>query len=403
MPAISREDYRKSVKTFLSDPQIFPIEDLHAFCKRLGLIYEKEKYTAENQEDLAEEFLEMIFSENRIYAMLCVLNQFKKYKKEGYEKITSDGQAFAKPPIETLRPQISLSVKSPQIEVPANSHTVSPHRDDTIFPQNLKAIIIGVGKDLFGNSNNSYCENDAMAIKRFLMENWGVEEKNICDLDLIGYVKGSTANARLKKICEDATEEDCLLFYFAGYGMEIGGNSYLMTSDSYIHTKTVRNALRLITINEYIRHCKAKVKIRIFDANYSGQRLEELNKSVAVEKIPQGDVQFYGDILPKKMQKDIFANGSGWITFTACSIAQKSYEVPELEHGIFTYYLLKGLKEQMARRGNRNIYMEDVKIYTCQKVIETMQQENILQYPQYQCEVNGNILMEPFKDEQNGD
>ncbi|MBQ0000049.1 MAG: caspase family protein [Clostridiales bacterium] len=392
------EEYKAEWQRFLVEK--YEPETLTDLCmKQFKYLYEEAPDFVNDKEGQVAEFLDKIFSLDRLLSLFCVISRYKKYNAEGLWELILAGKQFAPMPGEIRKPQYHTEVPAAAAEMPA--HEVVPGAEDTRIRGNLKAIIIGVGQNFYRESNNSFSENDALAVKKFLQEHWGLDtdddQKNICVLP--GYVTGKEARKELTRICEEATEEDTILFYFSGYGLELNGTSYLMTSDSYIYDKTVRNALQLVYVNQKLAGSKAKIKIRLFDANYSGQRLDDLIPQTLQEQAPEKTIDWSGMTEAKteaflaRIQKDILANGSGWATFTACDFAEKACESPELEHGIFTYYLLEALKGN-ARRGNNNMYLEDIKVYTSRKVMETLQAQNVLQTPQYQCELNGHILME---------
>ncbi len=396
---ISINEYRARLSNAMKETYSF--QTIGDLLKRMDC--RPKNYEEMEKDQLIDQFLGNIFETDvaLLYPLMCVISQFDKYRLP--DEIIHGASRFVKAPAVTQRICISTNLNE------LVSSSVSYKLKDKIalkdgdirLNSNLKAIVIGVDEDVFGNKNGSYCANDAQAMYDFLINDWKVPEENI--FFKTGRVTGKEARDALRTYCNlkkikgkeiiKTNPEDCLLFYFAGYGMNYHGKSYLMTSDSYIHTSTVRNALQLISVNQALCNCPAKIKLRIFDANFAGQHLDKLLTRVKNVQPPISSVS----IIPKKereeMLKDVLKSGSGWITFTASDADQFSHESSELEHSLFTYYLLNGLRGA-AKRRNDIIHMEDLKIYVCEKMMKTVYPEQILQVPQYQCELNGNLLME---------
>lgn len=397
------EAYKENLKKFLKEN--YSTKVLRDLSKHFDLIYENPEDTESGREEMACRLVDTVFADNQAYAFFCVLKQFKKYYLKGVDFLIDQGKEFVPVPSEMIRPRFTCKNSPNSVgeeaaeEVKADTCSLRyPLRGDTIYRNFLKAIVIGVGQDIYGRENGSYCENDANAVASFLKEQYGLPEKNITLLT--GYVSGKDAMAKLREFCRNSSPMDNILFYFSGYGMEKSGNSYLMTSDSYVHGHTIRNGLRVISVHEMIQSCKARVKLCIFDANCCGQRLEELPVSGTVLDEAVNEVIYNdGDRFDEKTYKTILKNGNGFITFAACDSSEKAYESEALQHGYFTWSLLQGLKYGLARRKNQNIYMEDLKIYTTRQVMEDLAGCNRRQTPQYQCELNGNIFMEYNLDE----
>lgn len=378
--------YQNKIYTFLCEK--YSARDLRDLGKHFELTLDQQ---TQSREEMAKLLLQKIVLENRLFALFALMTRYVKYRKEGCKDLIRFCAEIAPVPNAIQRPTIDISVSSFSQTNKSTPAMIITKKDDIIFRKNMKAVIIGIGKDLYGNENGSSCEKDANAIANFLRENWKIKEENL--LLLTGYVTGSEARKALKTLCEKACPEDCILFYFSGYGIVLNQNGYLMTSDSYIHIHTVRNGLSFIYINELLRKCKAKIKLRIFDANYAGQHLEELALPQTNTLTPFEEAELYREITDIQ-SKQILINGHGTITFTACDASQKSYESQYLGHSYFTYFLLQALREKQARNQKFGIYMEDIKVYTCRKVTETLLRAGILQVPQYQCEITGNLLME---------
>ncbi|MBQ0001467.1 MAG: caspase family protein [Clostridiales bacterium] len=271
--------------------------------------------------------------------------------------------------------------------------------EEISLKKNLKAILIGVeeyNEKIARKIPNAV--RDVNALTDFLREVWQIPEENI--YSFTGYVPGAGMLDKIKGICDSLTEEDHLLIYYAGHGTEIEGHSYLVFSDMDFErgeTESEYRGIKLEELNQVMGCCKSKIKVRIFDACNCG---ESFNKMVV--PTPRGiaadqQLAFVRDVLTLKMLEEIMTSGKGWITFCSCAMAESSGEMMQTEdperHGIFTYYLLKGLKGE-ARRGEGPMYLEDLKIYLCNTVPYMAEFYTHKQHPQFQCEVQGNITLD---------
>lgn len=245
---------------------------------------------------------------------------------------------------------------------------------------NLYAVIIGINEyDLGGGRNNlRFAAEDSKAFLSFIKTNWHIPDKNIREYssraNYVDIMKG------IKDICSVLSEKDNFLFFFSGHGKEIAGHSYLAVTDTSFNTDgSINNAISLNKLNTIIKKCKANLKIRFFDACQCGESFsKELVSEFKMSKV---------------MKKEFLESGKGWITFCSCDIDEYSREIPKLKHGAFTYCLIEGLKGA-ARRGVGKMYIEDLKIYVCENVPVLVSDSSNPQNPQYQCEVEGNILIE---------
>ncbi|MBD2444728.1 SUMF1/EgtB/PvdO family nonheme iron enzyme [Dolichospermum sp. FACHB-1091] len=114
---------------------------------------------------------------------------------------------------------------------------------------------------------------------------------------------------------------DNLWFFFAGHGMRHADKDYLMLADSdpgaIEHT-----AISVEYITERLRRSRADNVVLLLDAC----REESSRSGLGIGE--------------QKHQ--------GVITFYSCTANQKSWEIAELQHGSFTYTLLKGLRLHRA-------------------------------------------------------
>ncbi|MBQ0001098.1 MAG: caspase family protein [Clostridiales bacterium] len=266
-----------------------------------------------------------------------------------------------------------------------------PGANEIRFGKELHAILVGVNEyDMENGMHNLSCPvNDVNAFSAFLQDYWDVSRSNI---HMLTEGEANTCDyilSVLESVCESLDEEDNLLFYFSGHGMELDGHSYLLPSDTHCEKGYMfSNLIPLSEVNRIIKECRAGVKVRIFDACQCGERFSKAIKS-GVE--PETEVT---EQMSELMMEEFMGSGTDWITFCSCNVDEYSYEIPSLGHGIFTYMMLEGLKGG-AKYGMKKMQIEDLKQYVCENVPKIAAEHmGVSQHPQYQCEVQYNIVME---------
>lgn len=147
-----------------------------------------------------------------------------------------------------------------------------------------------------------------------------------------------------------ATKEDLVIFYFSGHGKsgEFENAGYLLNYDTENDNEPA-TAISMDEIRSKVDRSAAKMKISYIDACHAG-----LFRSNGAK----GNANDNAEII--KAYTEGLANSSdGNAAFLASSARQQSLEDEKLGHGIFTYYLVKGLqgeadKEQQESAGYDN-------------------------------------------------
>ena len=322
-------------------------EDIFAVGRLIGI--DKNKYYGfgMNAVQLAEVFVNTIVQQEKISDLYELIEKNKTYYRTEFDEFLH------------VKDEMELSKR---------------------MCKNLHAIIIGINEyDLGAGSNNlRFAAEDSKAISLFLKLVWNISEANI--LEFSSKANYADLMQSIKDMCSRLSEKDNLLFFFSGHGKEVAGHSYLAVTDTgFDSSGSIYNAISLDELNTIIRGCKANLKLRFFDACQCGESFSK---------------EFTSDHkMTETMKKQFLESGNGWITFCSCDINEYSRELPRLHHGAFTYCVLEGLKGA-ARRGSEKMYIEDLKIYVCENVPKLVNNPLEPQNPQYQCEVECNILIE---------
>lgn len=182
--------------------------------------------------------------------------------------------------------------------------------------------------DLNTDMNVEFASIDAKTFKKYLVNTLGVPNENITLLlnATAGQMRQSIA--RLSALAEAYEGEANLMFYYAGHGLpkEDTDEPYLIPVD--VSSSNLDYALKLEDVfNKLTEHETQRVTVFLDACFTGGARNQGLVAARGVRVKP----------------KSPFVLGN-LIVFSASSEDQTAHPYREKAHGIFTYYLLKGLQ-----------------------------------------------------------
>ena len=194
-----------------------------------------------------------------------------------------------------------------------------------------RAISIGINKYEFLQPLK-YAKRDAELMQDFLRNQVGCEKLLFFSDDSPDFMRSSTRPSftKLRQVLRTMFEKpfmeagDNFWFFFSGHGRRHNGCDYLMACDSD-PDDVERTAISINYVTEQLRRSGADNVILILDAcrdqgSKSGEGIGNQAAEVARQK--------------------------GIITFFSCSPNELSYEIEDLQQGIFTKALLEGLGVQ---------------------------------------------------------
>ncbi|XZF65819.1 MAG: nSTAND1 domain-containing NTPase [Gloeotrichia echinulata DVL01] len=147
----------------------------------------------------------------------------------------------------------------------------------------------------------------------------------------------ATVRASLQQIAADARPIDTVLFYFSGHGMLQSSTqqAFLCLQDTQKDNLEI-TGLAVKDLLELLGKCGAQNQVVWLDACHSGGM--SLRGASELNLTPQ---------LVEVLQRGA-GKGKGFYALLSCDINQQSWEFPELGHGVFTYYLMRGLQGEAA-------------------------------------------------------
>ena len=148
----------------------------------------------------------------------------------------------------------------------------------------------------------------------------------------------------LQQIVANAQPEDTILLYFSGHGVVESKTQqvFLCLADT-VKEQLTSTGLAIAELLEFLSDCRATQQLVWLDACHSGGMT--LRGSLSKSKPPSlvNPTPQLVQVLRKKA-----AQSQGFYALLSCDQTQQSWEFPELGHGVFTYYLMRGLRGEAA-------------------------------------------------------
>jgi len=260
------------------------------------------------------------------------------------------------------------------------------------------AVLIGIS-DYAEVKDLQYAAADASAMARWLLDA-GVEQDHIRllldregaqeDLGGLAARRATLVNVReaLGWLRRVAKPGDLVLIHFSGHGFQgadddgderDGVDEFFVLWDT-VDVAKEDTALRDDEFGEALDRIESQHVVVFFDGCYSGG----LSRSLPSSARPVADKQ------------DLFSDFSveGRLVLSASSESQDAFESDELKHGIFTHYLLEGLRGAADATGDGRVTAWELYEYVARTVPERAKLErNALQQPQLLGEGEVRVLL----------
>lgn len=233
-----------------------------------------------------------------------------------------------------------------------------------------RCVLIGVNgyKPIIGQLR--YCVSDAIQIEKALntrRDGFASTESTLLTDGQPDELRPTRVNIieNIIRLCNSANNEDTIILHFSGHGM-LGndGKCYLLPLDSSL-ASLEDTAISWQWICDKIDQCCAKNKIFIVDACHSG-----------AGKDPAASVR-----LSYRFIEELAKSTEGYVCITSCSGGQLSYELPELEQGIFSHYLVEGILGAADPLGQGIINIESLFNYVRERTVRHAKQLGVEQEP----------------------
>ena len=182
----------------------------------------------------------------------------------------------------------------------------------------------------------------------------------------------------LVELTNSTNYEDMLLVYFAGHGTVMDGEAYLLPSDAKMGSLLPDTAISLKRIKEVVQRASARQKVIIVDACHGGINL----KGRALDEESR---DFMNSVLEE-------AEGIGILASSTQD--ERAFEVADKGHGVFTYYLLEGLRgEADSAPKDRIVTLTEMANYVTQKVRNWSDSKGVSMRPNLEFKGTGDIVL----------
>lgn len=263
----------------------------------------------------------------------------ESYVREYWEK--SGGGIVSQPPtpiINSTPTPVVVEKSDIDIDIPKNPET----------NKNTFALIFA-NEEYQREARVDFAMNDGKTFNTYCRQVLGLPEKNV------HYVENATLNTFIfeldwiKKVCDAFDGTADVIIYYAGHGVpdETTGKAYLLPTDG--SGQNTRTCLSLDDFYKTISTLKARQITVFLDACFSGAKrngeMQTAARGVAIKAkastVPQGKM----------------------VIFSAATGDETAYSYKEKGHGLFTYFLLKKLKESKG-----NVTLGELGNYVTQEV-----------------------------------
>ncbi len=235
-----------------------------------------------------------------------------------------------------------------------------------------------------------YCVNDAQALHDLLVKSpysgYAPERAHLLLSDSPGNSAGRTPATRrnilqhLQNLARQARSDDMLLFYFAGHGQFLDQEVYLFPADAEPHDMIPDTAIPLSRVKQVLEGSPARAKAIILDACYTGVALRGLiARSIGAPA---------GEILERML---VESEGLAILHSTARSDA--AFEYADMKHGVFTYYLLEGLRGVANDHKDGLVTVTEIHRYVSAKVEAWAKQHKISMRPTMEFKGRGDLVL----------
>lgn len=156
--------------------------------------------------------------------------------------------------------------------------------------------------------------------------------------------KLETVRASLQQIVAAARPEDTILIYFSGHGvLDINTQQVFLCLTDSNKEDLSHTGLSLPELLQLLGNSTVHRQMIWLDACHSGDMSLRGAKGEAVDRPILNPTRQLVEVLRQRA-----AQSKGFYALLSCDQNQRSWEFPDLEHGLFTYYLMQGLRGEAA-------------------------------------------------------
>lgn len=261
---------------------------------------------------------------------------------------------------------------TPLVQQPADASSISPQR-----PGDVYAVIIGIGDYQDDRIPDlQFTVNDAQGLYDVLLdpEIGGVSPEHIQLLLNENATDRAIKGAIGGWLSRQAKKEDTVIIYYSGHGAPEGRDTYWVTYNANIDD-LYTTALNNSDITEMLARIESERVITFLDSCYSAATVNRKDRTRTVQT----------EIPWEKF------SGKGRVAISASDGKQLSLELDDYRHGVFTYYLLEGLKGNADKNQDGIVDVDEIWNYVKYQVTDTARKAGNSQTPVLQGSITAGI------------
>ncbi|MBI5540809.1 MAG: caspase family protein [Bacteroidia bacterium] len=263
--------------------------------------------------------------------------------------------------------------------------TIEIIRAESNEKPNLYIVSIGVSKYTDKRFDLNYAAKDAKDVAKLFSESKMNYGSVICKTLTDSEVTKDNIE-KLKDFLKQSKPNDVVIVFIAGHGMlDEQFNYYFGTSDIDFNNPSLKG-IEYAEIENLLDGIPAMKKILFMDTCHSGEADKEDLELTSQTVVETGNVKFrnagagvrnkkaFGMYNTSEMMKDVFADirkGTGSTIVSSAGAAEFAFEGKDWSNGLFTYCLIKGIKDNAADLNrDKKIVISELQDYIRMKVTE---------------------------------
>ena len=264
---------------------------------------------------------------------------------------------------------VKINVELKEMKVAKGYEKLRPNKIKVKNDKNKIAIIIGIEKyEYLKNLDAAFANRDANAFREYAIRALGVDPSNINLLVDKDANRPKILKALKLWLPQVAGEGRDIYLFFAGHGLasDDGKNLYVLPQDGDANLLE-DTAITRSEIIKLLQKTNPKSVTMFFDTCYSGQTRNEET--------------LVASLRPVRIVADDQEIPNNFTIFTASANDQTSGSIEQAKHGMFSYYLMKGMEGDADENNDKKISNGELITYLQDKVSKEAFSQNRQQDP----------------------
>lgn len=236
------------------------------------------------------------------------------------------------------------------------------------------AFLVGINHYKDGLRNLNFCINDVVQLNETLT-NLGYQVITLHDDVEAENLSPVRANieTELEILSQDLQPEDTLYVHFSCHGTIVNGESVLIVGDT--RATTIGNTgLPINRVISCMKSSRARKLVLSLDVCHAG-------------------IEMGRALIDQEFIRNVYDMAEGFYLLAASTAQQQAYELPELQHGLFSYYLIQGFNGEADYDFDGRISVTDLKNYVLDRIRRWNGQDFRRQEPTFRSEGIGEITL----------